>query len=152
VNEPLDRNTASGTRVDHAVRFLILAAGILGAAGVLIGAFGAHGLAGWLEGRGIDPETVARRSDQLEIGVRYHLTHTLVLLALAGSAAKFRPRTVTILGWLFIAGTTLFSGSLYLLVALNLPVLGAVTPLGGVTWIVAWLWLAIAGAKIGRAD
>lgn len=134
-------------RTSSAVRFLLVAGGIFGMLGVVIGAFGAHGLEGWLESRGLDAEIVAKRADQLEVGVRYHLTHTLVLLALAaiGAANGLNSRWLWTIGILMSAGILIFSGSLYLLVALNLPVLGAVTPIGGVTWIVSWLLLAATG-------
>ncbi len=58
----------------------IVIAGVTGALGVAIGAFGAHGLPGWLEKSGVSPEDVVRRMETFEIGVRYHLVHALALL------------------------------------------------------------------------
>ncbi len=78
---------------------LLLIAGILGASGVLLGAFGAHGLEGALT-RGmaeIDPVWLAKRLDQFDVGVRYHLLHAvaLLVLALSGDAVTPRLRMVT---------------------------------------------------------
>lgn len=121
-------------------RRILVAAGISGALGVILGSFGAHGLDSFLAGRGLDAELIGKRLDQFDTAVRYHLLHTAVLLALAavplGSPTWRR--------WafrLFLLGLILFSGSLYLLVLTNTPVLGAITPLGGVCWIAAWLTL-----------
>ena len=62
---------------------LILGAAVFGTLGVLLGAFGAHGLDGILEGRGYDAELIAKRLAQFDTGVRYQLIHAVALLALA---------------------------------------------------------------------
>ncbi|TWU26986.1 hypothetical protein Pla52o_08420 [Novipirellula galeiformis] len=117
-----------------------MAAAICGALGVLIGAFGAHGLAGFLESRGLDAETIAKRSDQFDVGARYHLVHAVVLLSLA--AVPFgADRIRRVASWLFLLGIVFFSGSLYLLVVFNVPKFGAVTPIGGLLWIFGWITL-----------
>ncbi|PHQ36102.1 DUF423 domain-containing protein [Rhodopirellula bahusiensis] len=116
----------------------MIVAGLAGASAVGIGAFGAHGLPGFLEQSGLDPDTIARRVEQFETGARYHLAHAIVLLALAIAPLRWS-------GWLrairalMVAGLVFFSGSLYLLVLTNTPVMGAITPIGGVCWIVGWL-------------
>lgn len=130
-------------------RQLVLAAGIAGASGVLIGAFGAHGLDSLLESRGYDGELVVKRVDQFNVGVRYHLVHAVALLGLIPVAA-IAPRITKISALLMIAGVLLFSGSLYLLVLTNTPVLGAITPLGGLSWIAAWIVLALAARSSGN--
>lgn len=134
------------------VRLWILLAGLSGAVGVLVGAFGAHGLEGWLQDRQLDAETVERRVRQFETAVRYHLVHAVALLGLAALAPQLRRGRVQVVGWLFVAGLLLFSGSLYLLVALNQPKLGAITPLGGVSWIVAWSVLAFSARQSDAAQ
>ncbi len=103
-------------------------AGVLGALAVAAGAFGAHALRGQ-----VTPE----RLDTWQTAASYHLVHAVVLLVLASAPT---PRTTSFA--LFGAGIVLFSGSLYALVLLDLPVLGAVTPLGGVAFIAGWLSLA----------
>lgn len=122
--------------------------GISGAMAVGIGAFVAHGLESYLVERGTAADVIQRRLQQADTGVRYHLLHTVGLLALLAIANRRG-----VLGWrlpaaLFVAGMLFFSGSLYLLVMLDIPKLGAVTPIGGVCWIVGWLM--IARVKLGR--
>lgn len=113
--------------------FLALA-GLSGFLGVGIGAFGAHALKDKLT-----PELAA----VFQTGVQYHLVHTLalfgvgLLLLIAPQAAL--PR---ISGTLFFAGIVLFSGSLYLLAISGVRWLGAITPLGGLCFLVAWALLA----------
>ena len=100
---------------------------------VVLGAFGAHALKARLA-----PDMLA----VYETGVRYHLVHALALLAVAWAATRWPGTAVSAGGWLFVAGTVLFSGSLYALSLSGVRGLGAITPLGGVAWIVGWLCLA----------
>jgi len=135
-------------------RRIIVCAGISGALGVVMGSFAAHGLEDFLNdffvvSGGLEQESVRKRLDQFDVAVRYHLIHTLALLALASLAVG----TPTCRHWvsrLFLLGLVLFSGSLYALVLTNTPVLGAITPWGGLSWIVGWLllaWMARPGAS-----
>ena len=114
--------------MSNSTAFRIAAA--LGFVGVGLGAFGAHGLKDLLTQNG----TTAI----WEKAVFYHFIHAVVLLILAG-------RSPLHLGpWIaFFAGIIIFSGSLYLLALTNHRVLGAVTPFGGISFLVGWLWLAI---------
>lgn len=121
---------------------LVLAA-LSGASGVMLGAFGAHGLREQLGAAGLETWQTA---------VSYHLIHALALLgvgiwmratALSGGAA---PAGLGIAGGSFALGVVLFSGSLYLLALGGPRWLGPVTPLGGVAFIVGWLsllWAAL---------
>ena len=105
----------------------------LGALGVAAGAFVAH----FLRVR-LAPEMLSVFST----GVWYHLIHALALLVVAWATTRW-PRTATTLaGWLFVIGTVLFSGSLYLLSLTGIQGFGYVTPLGGVAFIAGWLALA----------
>ena len=113
---------------------------VLGALGVAAGAFGAHALKGRLT-----PEMLA----VFETGVRYQLIHALALLAVAWAGTRWSSPAISVAGWLFVAGTFLFSGSLYALCLTGIRGLGAVTPFGGVAFIMAWLALAW-GAWSGR--
>ena len=99
---------------------------------IAAGAFGAHGLRDRLS------------SDRLavfETGARYHMYGALGVLALALAVerglADARP------GWLLVAGTAIFAGSLYALALSGVKVLGAITPIGGAAMIGAWLWVAV---------
>ncbi len=106
-------------------------AALLGALAVGLGAFGAHGL----------KDLLARNNTAAiwEKAVFYHFIHAVMLFVLA-------TRTPVQAGpWFaFLIGVVVFSGSLYLLAVTNLRWLGAITPLGGISFIVGWLWLAFA--------
>ena len=117
-------------------RHLVILASLSLAVAVAAGAFGAHGLKRVLS------------ADMLQIwqtGVLYHLIHALGILALA--ALMGRSMSGSLLGWaglLMFIGIVFFSGSLYVLALSGTKWLGAVTPLGGVLFIVAWLLTAVA--------
>jgi uncharacterized membrane protein YgdD (TMEM256/DUF423 family) len=100
---------------------------------VALGAFGAHALKARL-----DPSLLAT----FEVGVRYQMAHALALLAVAWACTRWPGSTVNASGWLFVAGTVLFSGSLYVLALTGARWLGAITPLGGAAWLAAWACLA----------
>ena len=103
--------------------------------GVAAGAFGAHGLK-------------SRLSEDLlavfETGVRYQMYHAFALVAAAWAASRWPGGLTTAAGWLFVAGTVVFSGSLYALSLTGQRWLGAITPLGGLAFLAGWLCLAAA--------
>jgi uncharacterized membrane protein YgdD (TMEM256/DUF423 family) len=113
-------------------------AAILGALAVALGAFGAHGLK-----KIVGPETITT----FETGVRYQFYHVFALLAAAILFGSFPGRNLQYAGVCFIIGIILFSGSLYILTALQatntvgLRGIGAITPIGGVFFIVGWIFL-----------
>ncbi len=106
--------------------------------GVLLGAFGAHGLAGR-----ITPEMLSI----FETGVRYHLVHGLALLGVAWAASRWPSGLINAAGWLFVLGVIVFSGSLYVLSITGARWLGAITPIGGLCLTVGWLLLAIGAMR-----
>ena len=114
-------------------RFFFAAGSISAFLAVALGAFAAHGLKGKLE-----PELF----NIFEVGARYHLYHALALLAVAWASSRWPGTAVTAAGWLFIIGTLIFSGSLYLLSVTGLRWLGAITPIGGLALLAGWLLLA----------
>ncbi len=133
----------------------LLLAGLAGASGVAIGAFGAHYLAPVLETQYETAELVAKRMAQFDTGARYHLLHAAVLLGLAGlqkNWASHEPasRMLSIATILVVVGIVLFSGSLYVLVLSGRTWLGAITPLGGLSWIIAWSLIGVAGWRNRR--
>ena len=117
--------------------FLVLGS-LAGAAGVVLGAFGAHALKARLA-----PDLLA----VWQTAVQYHLWHALALVAI-GIVAIHLPPSVPLkwAGWLMAAGIVLFSGSLYLLALTGARWLGAVTPFGGAGFIAGWVLLAWAVA------
>jgi uncharacterized membrane protein YgdD (TMEM256/DUF423 family) len=121
---------------------LLLALGAISAGiSVAAGAFGAHGLRAR-----ITPDLLVI----WETGARYQLYHAFGLVAAAwafsrGTAAH---GPATWAGWLFVAGTALFSGSLYALALTGVRGLGAITPIGGVAFLVGWVLLAMAALRV----
>jgi uncharacterized membrane protein YgdD (TMEM256/DUF423 family) len=107
--------------------------------GVALGAFAAHGLK-------------TRLAENLlaafETGVRYQLFHALALLAVGLAYGRWPGPVMAASGYLFVAGTVLFSGSLYALSLSELRWLGAITPLGGIAFLGGWLCLAWAVFKV----
>lgn len=120
---------------------------ILAGIAVGLGAYHAHGLQGWLESRGLDAEVVVKRLGNFEVGVRYQFYHALAFIAFAGLSTHYWSRPFKLAVSLLAVGTIVFSGSLYLLVFLNMPVLGAITPLGGVMQIAGWIVAALSSRK-----
>ncbi len=102
------------------------------------GAFGAHALRARL-----DP----RQLEVFETAARYQMYHALALLAVAWAATRWPGSLVNSSGWLFVAGTLLFSGSLYAMTFTGIRALGAITPIGGVCFIAGWLCLALAATR-----
>jgi uncharacterized membrane protein YgdD (TMEM256/DUF423 family) len=118
---------------------LFLAAGaISGAIGVGAGAFGAHALRARLP-----PDLLA----VFNTGAQYQMYHALALLAAGWLAARAPGAAATASGLLFLAGTVLFSGSLYALALTGVRTLGAITPFGGVAFIAGWVALALAALR-----
>jgi uncharacterized membrane protein YgdD (TMEM256/DUF423 family) len=86
-------------------------------------------------------------------GAEYQMYHALGLLAVAALAGSKRSTAVCVAGWAFITGIVLFSGSLYVLTLTGVTRWGAVTPFGGVAFLVGWASLAVAcAAARGSAD
>ena len=117
-------------------RTFLLIAALLGALGVALGAFGAHGLAATFAANG--------RAGTYDTAVQYHLVHVLALLLTALLIRQQPQPWLTRAGYLFIAGIFIFSGSLYILAVFDLGLMGAVAPVGGTTLIAGWLCLAAA--------
>jgi uncharacterized membrane protein YgdD (TMEM256/DUF423 family) len=102
---------------------------------VAAGAFGAHSLRDRLS---------ADLLATFETGARYQMYHALALLLAAWAITRWPGPLTSAAGWLFVAGTLIFSGSLYALSLSGQRWLGAITPLGGVAFIGGWLCLALA--------
>ena len=103
-----------------------------------LGAFAAHGLKTRLA-----PDMLA----VFETGVRYEMYHAFGLIAVAWAATRWPGPWVGAAGWLFVAGTLLFSGSLYALSLGGVRWLGAITPFGGLAFLAGWLCLTLAAVK-----
>jgi uncharacterized membrane protein YgdD (TMEM256/DUF423 family) len=114
----------------------LLAGALAAFLAVALGAFGAHGLRGRLA-----PDMLA----VFETGVRYHMYHALAILITGLIAARLDGWLIQTAGWAFVLGIVIFSGSLYLLAITGVTMWGAVTPIGGLAFLVGWACLIAAG-------
>jgi Uncharacterized small membrane protein len=101
--------------------------------GVALGAFGSHVLK-----QKLAPEML----QVFETGVRYQMYHAFALFVVAWALHSWNIAGAATSGWLFIAGILLFSGSLYALALSGMKWFGAITPFGGLCFLLGWLWLA----------
>src|ERR1700722_6257794 len=116
-------------------RTFLLIGAMLGFLGVAFGAFGAHALKSRLS-----PEMLA----VFETGVRYQMYHAFAILIVAAAIGHIGNAPLLVYaGWFFFAGVLLFSGSLYMLALTGVGILGAITPLGGLLFLVGWACLAV---------
>ena len=116
-------------------RTFLLIGAVLGFFGVVFGAFGAHALRSRLS-----PEMLV----VFETAVRYQMYHTFAVLIVAAAIGRIGDASLLVLaGWFFFAGILLFSGSLYALALTNIGMLGALTPVGGLLFLIGWACLAL---------
>ncbi|RHX87797.1 DUF423 domain-containing protein [Leptospira stimsonii] len=111
---------------------ILILSSISGFLAVAIGAFGAHALKPYLT-----PEMIVI----YETGNKYHLIHSIPPLILAITGYVQSSRFALISSILYLAGIFIFSGSLYLLAITGIRVLGAITPIGGISFLLAWAFL-----------
>jgi len=123
-------------------RKVVFIAALIGAIGIMLGAFGAHGL-----------KKVVSEVQVLtfEVGVRYQMYHAFFLLFI-GMSSYFSDKAKKIAMYLVLFGILFFSGSIYLLtfkdmISINLRFIGPITPVGGVLFIIAWLYAGIQAYK-----
>ncbi|MED1601580.1 DUF423 domain-containing protein [Alkalihalophilus marmarensis] len=117
-------------------KLFILLGSIVMALSVAIGAFGAHGL---------EPRLSERMMKNYQTGVQYHMIHGIGLLIVGIVALKLTSSSMLNgAGWSFLIGIILFSGSLYAMALTGITKLGAITPIGGLAFIVGWVLLGFA--------
>ena len=87
--------------------------------------------------------------ETFEVAVRYQMYHSLGLLAAAWAVSQWQNQLTAASGWCFFAGILIFSGSLYVLSLTGIRWLGAITPIGGLAFIVGWGCLTIAAIRGG---
>ena len=119
-------------------RFFFISGAIAAFVGVALGAFGAHSLRTKLS-----PEML----NIFEVGVRYQIYHALALLAVAWGISRWPQSNLNAAGWAFIAGIIIFSGSLYILSIFGIRWLGAITPIGGLAFLIGWAILIWSAAR-----
>jgi uncharacterized membrane protein YgdD (TMEM256/DUF423 family) len=120
------------------VKFWLISAAISGFLGVALGAFGAHTLKNVLDEYG---------KSIYEKAVHYQMFHAMALFAVGVMQHFDKEISFSTAGWGFFIGTLLFSGSLYLLAITGIKWLGAITPFGGVAFLLGWFWMVWALIK-----
>ncbi len=119
-------------------RALIGAGALLGFFGVVAGAFGGHAIR-----ERVTPE----RLDNWKTAADYQLWHALATIASGLIAVRWASGSAAAAGWCFVAGVVVFSGSLYALALTDRRKLGAITPIGGVLFLVGWALLVVAAIR-----
>lgn len=128
----------------HSLPLQLLTIGILGAIAVAFGALGAHALKGQLQTGLVTPDLL----NGFDTGVKYHMYHTLAMLAVILLKTKYTHKFLNWAYYLFFWGIIFFSGSLYLLCTRHifgaewLSFLGPITPIGGLFFVGGWLFMA----------
>lgn len=117
--------------------FLIIGA-IFGFLAVSLGAFGAHGLEGKISDKALK---------NWEKAVHYQMFHTMALFFVGLLMDKIQGTSLVTAGWFFIIGILLFSGSLYLYSTTGQKFLAMITPFGGVSFLIGWIFLGYAAIK-----
>ncbi len=120
-------------------KLFLISGSVIAGLGVAIGAFGAHALKAILEAN--------NRLETFETGVKYQFYHALALIILGLIMQKFDHRMFVWSGYSYLAGIIIFSGSLYILSLTGVGKWGAVTPLGGLAFILGWVFLIIGLSK-----
>ncbi|MEM7756829.1 MAG: DUF423 domain-containing protein [Cyanobacteria bacterium P01_A01_bin.40] len=122
-------------------RIFLAIAGALGGISVILGAFASHALKDRLSDRALAI---------WETGTKYQMYHALALILIALLISRFpNSPLLNVAGFAFIAGIFIFSGSLYALSLSGVKLLGAITPLGGVAFIIGWISLTLAAWRLG---
>jgi uncharacterized membrane protein YgdD (TMEM256/DUF423 family) len=111
--------------------FLLLGA-VFGCLGVVLGAFGAHGL---------KPRLAPEMLTVFEVGVRYQLYHALALLVVGWFSGQHEQLFISLSGWFFTLGIIIFSGSLYILSLTGMKSWGGIAPIGALFLILGWVAL-----------
>jgi len=121
------------------MKIFVLLGALLGGLSVAAGAFGAHALRAQLE---------PRMLEVFETAARYQMFHALALFAVAWMIQQTGAAAAHVAGWAFLVGIVLFSGSLYVMALTGVRGLGAITPIGGVAFMIGWGALAVAALKL----
>ena len=125
-------------------RFALTASGLSGFLAVALGAFGAHGLRPRLE----PLADAAKRLEWWSTAAQYQAIHALALGLVAVLASRSTSVAVQVAAISFVVGTVLFSGSLYVMTLTGIRALGAVTPLGGLAFLVGWASLVVVARNL----
>ena len=132
------------------IRWIAIVGALVAAAGVALGAFGAHGLEKQLQSLG-RTANLDQRMAWFDTAVRYHMYHALAMVVASALAARGASGWQQAAAAAFLVGVALFSGSLYAMTfgEDSWKWLGRVTPLGGLAFLIGWICVAIAAWRSG---
>ncbi len=122
----------------HEQKCLLVCGALMGFISVAAGAFGAHALKSK-----VDPNML----NVFEVGARYQMYHALAICTAVWASTLIPGTLASTAGWLFFAGTLIFSGSLYALALTGIKVIGAITPIGGIILLAGWACLSLAALR-----
>lgn len=125
------------------MNWIMIAAGLLGFSAIALGAYGDHGLRGSL-----DADTMR----SFETAIRYQLFHAIALLAISVGTLSMQSKRLLWVGIVMLAGTIIFSGSIYASVIMDMPDATKAAPFGGITLMASWLILVWAGFNKPRVN
>lgn len=123
-------------------KYWILTGALSAAAAVALGAIGAHGLEGWLK-KTVEPTVVVERMAKWQTAAHYHRFHAIGMIVVGLLLRRAASKSINAAGWLMLLGTVLFSGLLYVYSIAPAKWMGPIFPIGGFSFIAAWLLLAI---------
>lgn len=132
--------------------WIVVLAGALGLTGVAMGAYAAHGLESSLSKQGVPAEEIEKRIDQCDIGVRYHMTHSLGLLVLGLATDRIHRRVRNLAASFWLGGIALFCGGLYSMAVLDQIGHWAIVPSGGLLFMIGWVWILVLGMTQKQRD
>jgi len=121
------------------MKLFLISGALFALISVALGAFGAHGLKNILDDYG---------RDIWQKAFLYQMFHALALLLTGILQNIFKEINFSVAGYAFILGILLFSGSLYILALTNIKTLGAITPIGGLAFLLGWGWMIYGFTKI----
>lgn len=124
----------------------IVTGAVSAAIAVGLGAIGAHGLEGWLE-KTFDPAAASARLKNWQTAAQYHRFHSLGMIVVGLLLQRSTSKWIQAAGWLMLLGTVLFSGLLYVYAVYPSKWMGPIFPIGGFSFIIAWLLLGVGAFK-----
>ena len=127
----------------------IVTGAVSAAAAVALGAIGAHALEGWLEST-FEPAVATARLEHWQTAAQYHRFHALGMIVAGLLLQRSASKSIHAAGWLMLLGTVLFSGLLYVYTISPSKWMGPIFPIGGFSFIGAWILLAIGAFKQTR--
>lgn len=130
-------------------KYWIIAGACSAATAVALGAIGAHTLEGWLE-KTFEPAVAAAKMQTWQTAAQYHRFHAVGMIIVGLLQQRSASKSIGAAGWLMLLGTILFSGVLYIYTVAPSRWMGPMFPLGGFSFIAAWLLLGFGVFKQGE--